>query len=158
MMRIHRVLTVLLCLLAAVGVLAQAPAAGSNWQRVQQLPLHTKVHVSADSKGRVCTIDSVTDELLTCTSGHVVGSSHYTFQRAEIKSIKVTRYTLSALAGAGIGAGVGAGIGAGVGASGDGFFTKSQAAGVCAAIGVIPGALVGWGTDFAKGPTVYRRP
>ncbi len=157
MMRIHRLITIFLCLFAALGVLAQTPA-GSDWQRVQHLPLHTKVHIASDHKGRVCTIDSITDDSLTCSARSVVKSSQYTFQRSEIKSIKVTRYAFSALAGAGIGAGLGAGIGAAIGASGDGFFTKREVAGVIAVIGVVPGALIGWGTDFAKGPTVYRRP
>jgi hypothetical protein len=149
-MKVSRQQIFVCLLMQATMMLGQSPANGANWQRVQQLPAHTKVHISADTKGRTCSIESVTDDSLTC--------GHHAFAKSEIKSIKLTRYAASTAAGAAIGAGGGAAIGAGIAASGDGFFTKRETAGVLAVIGVIPGALIGWGTDFAKGPTVYRRP
>ena len=149
-MRISRQRIAVCLLMQATMMSGQSPANGANWQRVQQLPTHTRVHIYADTRNRACSIESVTDDGLTC--------GHKTFARSEIKSIKLTRYAVSTAAGAAIGAGGGAAIGAGIAASGDGFFTKRETAGVLAVIGVIPGALIGWGTDFAKGPTVYRRP
>jgi hypothetical protein len=154
-MKADRIFPLIFCLLFPAGAMGQT--AGSNWQRVQQLPPHTKVHIKADSKSRVCTIDNVDEDKLTCTASRVVQSSRYTFQRSEIKSIKVTRYALSTVVGAGIGAGVGAGIGAAIHGKDD-LFSTGEVVGVTAAICAVPGAIVGGLTDFTRGPTIYRRP
>ncbi len=135
---------------------AKGQAAGSNWQRVQQLPVHTRIHVTGDRMSRVCTMDRVDDETLVCSTGRMVQTSHYTFSRSEIRRIKVTRYAVSIAAGTGIGAAVG--IIALEAANGDGFFRQGELIGAGAAVGGIPGGLVGLLTDFAPGPTVYRRP
>lgn len=135
---------------------AKCQAAGSNWQRVQQLPVHSRIHVSSDRMSRVCTVDHVDEETLVCSAGRMVQTSHYTFSRSEIKRIKVTRYALSTAAGAGIGAAVS--IIALEAANGDGFFRQGELIGAGAAIGGVPGGIVGLLSDFARGPTVYRRP
>jgi hypothetical protein len=142
-------------LFVSAGLLAQAPA---DWQRVKQLPLHTKVHIDSDKMKRTCSIDSVTDESLSCSSGNAAVS----FQRAEIKSIKGVRRMRSALGGAAIGAGVGfiVGVAGSQGQSKDAFLYIPPAAvgGVLAVIGAIPGAAIGAPTDFLRGPTVYQVP
>jgi hypothetical protein len=138
-----------------VGLLAQAPA---DWQRVKQLPLHTKVHIVSDKMKRTCSIDSVTDDSVSCSSGGSVNS----FQREDIKSIKGVRRMRSALGGAAIGAGVGfiAGVAASLGQPRDAFIyiPPAAAGGVLAVIGAVPGAAIGAPTDFLRGPTMYQRP
>jgi hypothetical protein len=144
----------------STGLPGQAPAAGSNWQRVEQLPLHTHVHVSSDKMGRVCAVDSVDEESLSCSAGRLVNTAHYTFPRTEIKSIKVTRYVLSTVGGAGIGAGVGAIIG-GAATSGKNStigISNGQVVGITAGIGGIVGAVICGPADLLRGPTIYRRP
>jgi hypothetical protein len=142
-------------LFVSAGLLAQAPA---DWQRVKQLPLHTKVHIVSDKMKRTCSIDSVADDSLSCSSGNTVNS----FQRQEIKSIKGVRRLRSTLGGAAIGAGVGfiAGVAVGLGQTKDSFLYIPPAAvgGVLAVIGAIPGAAIGAPTDFLRGPTVYQVP
>jgi hypothetical protein len=147
-------------LLVSANVLAQAPAAGANWQRVQQLPLHTHVHIASDKMSRVCEVDSVDAEMLSCSAGHMVNTAHYTFARTEIKSIKVTRYIGSTVGGAAIGAGSGLVIGVGVAHTTQSFPIVSNKAiwGIFSAAGGIAGALIGGPTDFLRGPTIYRRP
>ena len=136
---------------------ATAPTTvAGDWQRVKQLPVHTRVHLSTDKKGLTCSIDAVDDGSLTCSSKH----SGTAYPRAEIKSIKLTRYPVSVLGGAGIGAGVGAGIGAAFKSS-EGI-ASGAANGVKIGIGAVAGGLggaaVGGATDMFRGPLVYRRP
>jgi hypothetical protein len=144
-------------LFVSASALAQGGAAAANWARVQQLPLHTKVHIASDKVKRVCSIDSVTADSLTCSSGSTISS----FPRAEIKSIKVTRRGLSTLGGAAIGAGVGFAVGAALTAGESHndiiYISAPQAGGVGAAVGAVVGAAIGAPTDFLRGPTVYER-
>jgi hypothetical protein len=139
----------------SAGLMAQAPA---DWQLVKQLPLHTKVHIDSDKMKRTCSIVTVADDSLSCSSGDSVNS----FQRLEIKSIKGVRRMRSALGGAAIGASVGFIVGVAIsqGQSKDAFIYFSPAAvgGVLAVIGAVPGAAIGAPTDFLRGPTVYQRP
>jgi hypothetical protein len=146
-MRIARVFAIFLCLLLTITASGESPA-GSNWQRVKQLPLHTRVHVSADGKSRACSIDSVDDDTLNC--------GHHTFQRSSIKSIKLTRYLVSTAVGAGIGGGAGAAAGEAA-FNGNGFVHGGQAAAVLGGLFAVVGGGIGLGTDFARGPTIYRR-
>jgi hypothetical protein len=154
-----RVLPISLCLLASL-VQGQTAAAGSNWQRVQQLPLHTRVHVSADGKSRLCSIDKVDETQLTCSAGRVMETSHFTFQRGNIKSIKASHQMRSTLVGAGVGAAAGAIIGVAINGGGPDqliHFSNAEVGGVGAIIFAVPGAVIGLATDFTRSPTVYRR-
>jgi len=153
-----RVLPISLFLLASLAQ-GQAPAAGSNWQRVQQLPLHTRVHVSADGKSRLCSIDKVDETQLTCSAGRVVETSHFTFQRGDIKTIKVSHQMRSTLVGAGVGAAAGAIIGVAINGGSNQFihFSNAEVGAVGAIILAVPGAFIGLATDFTRSPTVYRR-
>jgi len=74
----------------------------------------TRVHISSDKKGRTCFFASVDDATLVCSRRPASGT-HYTFPRSEVRTVKLTRYTVSTLAGMGIGAGAGLGIGAALG-------------------------------------------
>ena len=82
------------------SALPQAPA-GSNWDHLKALPADTRLHVSADKGGSTCRLVSVDDATLVCGS-HI-------FPRAEVKSVKLTRYGASYGVGAAVGAGAGAG-------------------------------------------------
>jgi hypothetical protein len=134
--------------MAQSSVVAASPAVAENdWQRVKQLPAHTKVHIDADKNGRTCLIDAVDDVALTCSSKHKASS----FPRSEIKSIKLTRYGWSTLAGLGMGLGIGAAIAA---TGPNDSLGRGAAAGVViVALPVITGT-----TDMLRGPVVYRRP
>ena len=90
----------------AIACSAQSSAAGSNWDHLKALPVHTRLHVSADHMGHTCYLLSVDDTALVC--------GRYTFPRAEVKDVKLTRYGLSYGVGAAVGAGAGAGIGVAV--------------------------------------------
>jgi hypothetical protein len=145
---------------ASASLAAQAPSGGGSWDRVMHLPAGTRVHVAGDTKSKTCTIALVNDATLQCSKGN----SQYSFLRAEVKSVKLTRYTRSTLVGMGIGLGVGAGVGAIVGHAQEkpndffpGLSTEACAA-VGGAVGLIAGGAIGGPTDFLRGPTVYRRP
>lgn len=112
------------------------------------------MHVHGDKLTRTCTLQAVTDDQLTCTKGRVVDTAHYTFPRAEVSEVKLTRYTASTLGGLGIGAGAGAGIAAAA-FKGDSF--KSLGVAVFGVGGAIAGALLTGPADAFRGPTVYRR-
>ena len=132
------------------GARAQAPAAGSNWDHLKALPQHTRLHVSADKMSHTCYLLSVDDATLVC--------GRYTFQRAEVKKVKLTRYGVSYGVGAAIGAGAGAGVGVAL-VSGDNIFSndKGKAAGIGLALGAGIGALATGPADLFRGPTVYQR-
>ena len=145
---------------ASVSLAARAHSSGGDWNRLKSLPVHTKVHVAGDKQSKVCLIDSVDDATLQCSKGH----SQYSFARAEVKSVKLARYTRSTLVGLGIGLGVGAGVGAIIGHEKEkpnDFFpglTTDAFAAIGGAVGLIAGGAIGGPTDFTRGPTVYRRP
>ena len=156
----HFQLSFVLLLGPLVHASGQTPADVGNWNRLKMLPAHTRVHVAGDKESKVCSIDVVDDATLQCSKGH----SQYSFVRGEVKSVKLTRYTRSTLVGLGVGLGVGAGVGAIAGHTqekpGDWFprLATEAFAAVGGAGGLLVGAGVGAGTDFMKGPTVYRRP
>jgi hypothetical protein len=135
---------------------ATSTALGDAWGHLQALPPHVHMHVSADHEGETCYFIAANNETLTC--GHRDGSSkgQHVFPRAEVKSVKLTRYAGSTAAGFGIGAGAGALVGVAAIHSG-GWFTGDARA-VCALIGAIGGAAIGGPTDMFRGPVVYRRP
>jgi hypothetical protein len=142
---------VLSCALATT-VFAQSPAAGSNWEHLKALPPNTRVHVSGDKMGHTCKLISVGDAELVC--------GKYTFPRAEVKQVKLTRYGTSYIGGAAIGAGAGAGVFLGVNHANKGSFlsvSQGQAAGAGLVVGAVIGTLVTGPADLFKGPTVYRR-
>ena len=132
------------------------PTPGTRWDHLKALPAGIRMHVSGDRMSRTCTLDRVTDDELTCSKGRIADVAHYTFPRAEISSIKLTRYTISTVAGFGIGAGAGAGIAAAT-VKGGGIIGKGGAAGIFGIAGGLLGALITGPTDSFRGPTVYRR-
>jgi hypothetical protein len=151
---------IMLVVLFLCGASASLVAQASNWGRVKHLPVHTRVHVAGDKQSKTCEIDLVDNATLQCSKGN----SQYSFARAEVKSVKLTRYARSTLVGMGIGLGVGAGVGAIAGHAEEkpndffpGLSTEAFAA-VGGAVGAIAGAAIGGPTDFLRGPTLYRRP
>jgi hypothetical protein len=160
----HLQLSLLLLLGPLVHAAAQTHAEAGNWNRLKALPAHTKVHVAGDRQSKVCAIDMVDEATLQCSKGH----SQYSFVRAEVKSVKLTRYTRSTLAGLGIGLGVGAGVGAIVGRAADppqpnafldfSGLGRDAITAIGGVGGLIAGGAIGGPTDFLRGPTIYRRP
>jgi hypothetical protein len=154
------ILCVLLLGGASASLVAQVSSGDGSWERVRHLHAGTHVHVAGDKQSKTCTLDLVDEATLRCSQG----SSQYSFPRAEVKSVKLTRYTRSTLVGLGIGLGVGAGVGAIAGHTqeqpGDFFhgLTTEAYTVIGGAAGLIAGAAIGGPTDFLRGPTVYRRP
>ena len=151
---------ILLVVLFVCGASVSLAAQTSDWDRLRRVPVGTRVHVAADSQSKTCAIDLIDEATLRCSKD----ASQYSFLRADVKSVKLTRYGRSTLLGLGIGLGAGAGIGAAAGHAqekpGDffpGLSTEAYAA-VGAAAGALAGAAIGGPTDFLRGPTVYRRP
>jgi hypothetical protein len=141
----------------------RAQASSDSWHHLSALPAGTHVHISSDKHSRTCYFQSSDDAHLICTRGHSSGTS-YTFSRSEVRTVKLTRYGLSALAGMGIGAGAGLAIGAAAAPrsstssfdlSGIGRPIDIAISGV---IGFLAGGAIGGPTDFLRGPVVYRRP
>jgi hypothetical protein len=147
------------CFMFCLAAYGQTPAAGENWQRLIQLPLHTQIHVKADSKGRACSLDSVDEGHLSCSTAGLAKSRHYNYQRADIKSIRLAHYVRSTLLGTAIGAGAGAilGVVAAENASEKPSPNAAAAGGGGAVLFGVIGAVIGAITDFGGGPTVYRR-
>ena len=148
----------LLC--AAPAPLVAQASGGGSWDRVRRLPAGTRVHVAADNQSKTCALDLVDDATLRCSKG----TSQYSFARAEVKSVKLTRYGRSTLVGLGIGLGVGAGVGAIAGHAQEkpndffpGLSTEAYAA-IGGTAGLVAGGVIGRLTDFTRGPTVYLRP
>lgn len=145
----------------AQNAVAPPPAASiaDTWNHLAAIAAHTHIHVAADHGGATCYFISADDQNLIC--GHKDGSdkSRHVFARADVKSVKLTRYGISTIGGAGIGAGVGAIIGfAAFRPNPHALLDFSGAArGVTIALGGIGGAAVGGPTDMFRGPTVYRR-
>ncbi|HEX4308790.1 MAG TPA: hypothetical protein VHZ25_02115 [Acidobacteriaceae bacterium] len=126
------------------------------------LPAGTHIHVSSDKKSHTCYFQSADDASLVC-SGKRGGGRSYSFARSEVRSVKLTRYTVSTLVGMGIGAGLGVGIGAAVSPKSSSNtldfsgLDREVDIGLGAVIGFLAGGAVGGPTDFLRGPVVYRR-
>ena len=144
------------------------PPAGANWQSVKVIPLHNKIHIAADSKGRKCNFVAADDESLTCSAGSSATAKKFTYARADVRSVKLTRYTASTLAGMGIGLGAGLAVGAVIGHVEDppepnqfldfSSLGRGLITGVGGIVGFAAGGTIGGPTDFLRGPTIYRRP
>jgi hypothetical protein len=138
------------------------PPAGSNWQRVQALPIGASIQVQARKSHSNCKLKSVDADTLTCTHG-----KDLMFQRTDILAIKIPRRGRSTLIAAGIGAGAGAIVGAattGCSTAAKNSFlgcfltpTRPQGAAIGAVLFGVIGAPIGALTDFAKS-TVYKAP
>jgi hypothetical protein len=136
------------------------PPAGSNWQRVQALPVGQSINVTARKGHAGCKLKSVDADTLTCTHG-----KDLIFQRTDIVTIKVPYRGRSTLVGLAVGGGIGAVIGIASGGpgctSGQGFCFNLFSRGDLAAIGGVSlgavGALAGGLTDFTRS-TVYKAP
>jgi hypothetical protein len=141
-------------------------AIDSGWNRVQQLATQTQVHIKADTKKVTCSIDSVTENKLTCSSIKRKAGT-FEFSRAEIKSVALPRRGRSAMYGSLLGAGVGAGGGAGIGSAINSGNTGSylhvsggKSAGIGAGVGAVAGGIagvaIGHSTDMFP-TTIYKR-
>ena len=120
------------------------------------LPAHIHIHVSADGGGSTCYLIAADEASLTCGRKDGGPKGQHVFPRAAVQKVKLTRYGVSTIAGAGIGAGVGAGIGFAGTQNPNGWF-KGDIRGVVTGLGAGVGALAIGPTDLFRGPTVYRR-
>lgn len=173
-MRFNPVLLTAVCAMLSLPASAQnlAPssvhALSNDWRSVQALPAQTRIRITGDRKKKICFVDSVTEDHLTCSPTLAQSSAHYEYSREEVKEIKLTNRSRSTASGALLGAGIGAGTGALIGLAANSgnkgglCCSNGQAAGLVASIGgaagALAGAAVGHGTDIFAGPVVYRRP
>jgi len=146
---------------SAVSLHAQTAAIADTWSHLQAVPAHTHMHVSSDVGGTTCYFIAADEQTLTC--GHKDGGAkgQRIFQRATVKSVKLTRYGWSTLGGLGIGIGTGALVGVAVfrPTPNDWFGNLGSDIGraFCIVVGTIAGPIVGGTTDMFRGPVVYRR-
>jgi hypothetical protein len=136
---------------------AAPPPAGSDWRNVQALPVGTSIQVKASARPMVCTLTAVDVDTLACDRNYRFTVQKLVFQRADIRSIKLTRRGRSAVFGATIGAGAGAVAGGIQGARSNYFAVHGAFAMIYAFAGAFAGAPIGYFTDFAAS-TIYRAP
>jgi hypothetical protein len=129
---------------------------GDTWHNLSALPAHSQMHVSVDDGGSTCYLIAVDEQSLTCGRKDGGAKGQHVYPRASVKSVKLTRYGVSTVAGAGIGAGVGLGVGLAGTQNPNGWF-NGAIRGVLAGLGAGVGALACGPTDAFRGPTVYRR-
>ncbi len=126
------------------------------WHSLAALPPNSHIHVSADGGGSTCYLVAVEATSLTCGRKSGGPKGQHVFARAAVEKVKLTRYGVSTLAGAGIGAGVGLGIGLGATQNKNGWF-NGDIRGVLAGLGAVVGAAAMGPADVFRGPTIYRR-
>jgi hypothetical protein len=150
----------LLPLLAIPCALSQQPPAptptGSNWTRIQALPVGTSLHINGKPH-TTCVFANADADSITCTKSN----KPVTYLRTGITSIKLAHRGRSTLVGLGIGAGGGAIVGFAAGTnSKDTFFGPNAFRGaVTAVFAVIGGAVgtpIGYFTDFTAGSPIYK--
>ncbi len=151
-------LVVLVLLLATACALSQQPPAraGSDWARIQALPVGTSLHINGKPH-TACVFASADTDSITCTKSNKPVS----YPRGGITTIKLTHRGRSTLVGLGIGAGTGAIIGFAAGTdSKDTFFGpnafRGAITGIGAVIGGVIGAPIGYFTDFTAGSPIYK--
>ena len=82
-------------LLAGVAAWAQSsappntPVAPGGWQQVAGLGPHSRIIVKSDKQTATCFVHFVEEQELTCSRSEEIGSPTLTFQRSEVKSIKL---------------------------------------------------------------------
>lgn len=150
----------LLFLGPVVCAVGQAPSGamdvGDTWHHLAALPAHIRIHVSADGGGGTCYLIAADAESLTCGRKDGGPKGQHVYPRPAVQKVKLTRYGLSTLAGAGIGAGAGAVVGFAGTQNPNGWF-KGDIRGVVTGLGAGVGALAMGPTDVFRGPTIYRR-
>ena len=98
--------TLAAAILLLVPLAHAATPPDDGWRRVQQLAPGTRIHIAADTGGTTCKLRAADNTSLSCAGRH--GKA---FDRPAVRSVKLTRYTVSTAAGLGIGAGAGALVG-----------------------------------------------
>ncbi len=162
-MPIRTILFAILMLPASVLLTANAQSAtaptpaGSNWQHVQALPIGTNIQVTASKRPIVCTLTAVAADSLACDHNYRFEVHKLVFQRAEIRTVKLTRRGRSAVLAAAIGAGAGATAGGIQGIHSNYFAVHGAFAMIYAFAGAFAGAPIGYFTDFSAS-TIYRAP
>lgn len=128
-----------------------------SWSRVQSLPLGQDLRVDAKPHNANCKFVAATEATLTCAKD----GGYLTFQRADIKFVKLSRRGASAAEGAIPGVVVMATGGVALAADHcAGQFLCGLGPSLLIALGVVIaviGTVVGALTDFG-GQTIYRRP
>jgi len=150
-----------LALLVVAPTHAQRAPEGSNWQRIEALPVGTSVHVLTRSSGKthktLCSVKSVDADTLTCILDTGVGPKELVLQRSEIGTIKLARRGHSGLLGGLIAGGAGAAAG-GIVATRNHYYAFGGAwAEIFGITGLCIGAPAGYLSDFTAS-TIYRAP
>jgi hypothetical protein len=131
-----------------------APAAGSNWQRVEALPVGTIVELRFKARHHMmCTVKAVTDDTLTCVHDIGFGTKDEAITRGEVKSVKIAHRGRSAVYGSMIGAGLGA-AGGGIAGKENNYFSGFHAA--FALMFTFVGGIAGAYLTDCTASTVYR--
>lgn len=138
---------------------ASTPAApaGSEWGHVLALPVGTSVHIQGHTSHALCALTAVDAESISCARDTGVGHKALTFQRTDVKTIKLARRGRSAVLGGAALAGAGALAGGIQGARSNYFAFKGAFALVYGFAGAFAGAPIGYITDFSAS-TIYRAP
>lgn len=164
-MRIPSLCVTLPFLLACVVAPAQqtsspgAPAApaGSDWQHVQVLPVGTAIHIQARSSHALCALTAVDADSISCLRDTGVGNKPLTFQRSDVRTIKLARRGHSAVLGGAVAGGAGALAGAIQATQSHYFAVKGAFPMIYGFIGIFAGAPLGYISDFSAS-TIYRAP
>ena len=157
-------LLLLLPLFAQGGQQVGARPLTNDWNRVQALPLQSRIRVVSDQNKATCFVDAVTADHLTCSRSRGHQDTQMGYSREQVKQIKLTHRARSSAAGAAIGVAVGAGVGAAVflGLNENIHTASTRAAGAGAAVGSVAlglvGGALGYGLDIFAGPVIYQRP
>ena len=156
------VAAVILCTTLHGQTVPTPAAAGSDWGRVQQVPIGTMIRVSSSHRPTVCSFASADAESLTCTQTRSILfipiTHRIVYRRVEVSLVKMSRQPLSAFVAGAIGAGAGAGIGAAVDNRGSGNYYEGLGPLFFGMLGAGVGASIGRATDFLAGPEIYRAP
>lgn len=133
-----------------------APA-GSEWGHVQALPVGTSIHIQGHTSHALCALTAVDADSISCARDTGVGSKALTFQRTDVRTIKLARRGHSAVLGAAMLGGAGA-LAGGIQATQSNYYAvKGAFAMIYGFAGAFAGAPIGYITDFSAS-TIYRAP
>jgi hypothetical protein len=124
------------------------PPEGSDWHKVQVLPVGTPIYVTVGKHITRCVLMNVDADSVTCNNGKDTA-----FQRSEVNALKVSHRTRSTLVGLGLGWAV-SGI-LGVAAENTKNYTAAGAMGAAGLAVLVAAPIIGYKTDFTRS-TIYK--
>ncbi len=147
-----KLLVSLVLFAVAVPVPAQQavshPPEGSDWHKVQVLPVGTPIYVTVGKHTTRCVLLNVAADSVTCNNG-----KDTSFQRSEITALKISHRTRSTLVGLGLG--WAASVVLGVAAEHTNSNTGAGAMGAAGLAILVAAPIIGYKTDFTRS-TIYK--